>query len=306
MLKPRYFLLVALILFIALLTSGMEGKANFPREIVDDFGYKVIINKKPERIVSLSPANTEIIFAIGAGDKVVGVTEYCDFPPQVKKIDRIGGFTTPNIEAIVDKNPDLVVASYGNGEGNIKRLKELGITVLCLYPKSVGDILKDIKLVGEAIGFEKEAEDLVRDLERRINLIREKVSKIPEKKKPRVLYLVWYPELWTAGKGTFANDLIEMAGGKNIAFDVQGWKIISKEVVIDRDPEVIFCSGMGKNSVILKNKILKDPDLKKTSALISGRVYTITSDIVERPGPRVVDGLEKMEKSLSSFFKTVR
>lgn len=306
MLKPRYFLLVALILFIALLTGGIEGKANFPREIVDDFGYKVIINKKPERIVSLSPANTEIVFAIGAGDKVVGVTEYCDFPPQVKKIDRVGGFTTPNIEAIVDKNPDLVVASYGNGEGNIKRLKELGITVLCLYPKSVGDILKDIKLVGEATGFEKEAENLVRDLERRINLIREKVSKIPKKKKPRVLYLVWYPELWTAGKGTFANDLIEMAGGKNIAFDVQGWKIISKEVVIDRDPEVIFCSGMGKNSVILKNKILKDPDLKKTSALISGRVYTITSDIVERPGPRVVDGLEKMEKSLSSFFKTVR
>jgi len=101
MLKPRYFLLVALILFIALLTGGMEGKANFPREIVDDFGYKVIINKKPERIVSLSPANTEIVFAIGAGDKVVGVTEYCDFPPQVKKIDKVGGFTTPNIEAIL-------------------------------------------------------------------------------------------------------------------------------------------------------------------------------------------------------------
>jgi len=303
MLKPKYLFSVLLVLCAILLVGGIEGKASFPQRIVDDFGYKVIINKKPERIISLSPANTEILFAIGAGDKVVGVTNYCDFPPQVKKIDKVGGFTTPNIETIVNKNPDLVVASYGNGEENIKRLKELGITVLSLYPKSVEGILKDIKLVGEATGYRNEAIKLVKGLGRRIALIKDKTIKIPEGRRPRVLYLVWYPELWTAGKGTFANDLIEMAGGKNIASDIQGWKIISKEVVIDRDPEVIFCSGMGKNSVILMRKILKDADLQKTSAPQNNRVYPITSDIVERPGPRIVDGLEKMREYLSSFSR---
>lgn len=302
MLKPRYALLVLAVIFcVAVFVGGAKGKTNFPRQLIDDFGQEVTINKKPGRIISLSPANTEILFAIGAGDKVVGVTEYCDFPPQVKEIDKVGGFTTPNVEAILAKRPDLVVASYGNGEENIKRLKELGVAVLSLYPKSVQDILKDIKLVGEATGYEKEAAKLVEDLKRRINSIKEESSKIPEGKRPRVLYLVWYPELWTAGKGTFANDLVEMAGGKNIASDIQGWKIIGKEVVVDRDPEVIFCSGMGKNSAILKEKILKDPDLQKISALKNNRVYTISSDIVERPGPRIVDGLERMKEYLSSF-----
>lgn len=303
MLKLKYLFSALLVLCAVLLVGGAEGKASFPREVIDDFGQKVIITKRPERIISLSPANTEILFAIGAGDKVVGVTKYCDFPPRAKKIDKVGGFTTPNIEAILDKKPDLVVASYGNGEENIKRLQELGLTVLSLYPKSVEDILEDIKLVGEATGYEKEAAKLVEELRRKIDSVKKEGDKIPEEKRPRVLYLVWYPELWTAGKGTFANDLIEMAGGKNIASDIQGWKIISKEVVVDRDPEIVFCSGMGKNSAILKEKILKDADLQKISALKNNRVYTISSDIVERPGPRIVNGLEKMREYLSSFSR---
>ncbi len=114
---------------------------------------------------------------------------------------------------------------------------------------------------------------------------------------------MWYPELWTAGKGTFANDLIQIAGGKNIASDIQGWKIISKEVVIEKDPQIIFCSGMGENSFIIKEKILQDADLQKVSALQSGRVYTISSDIVERPGPRVVDGLEKISYYIQNWWE---
>ncbi|MCD6574920.1 ABC transporter substrate-binding protein [Candidatus Aerophobetes bacterium] len=303
MLKRKYLFLTLLVICGVLVVGGVKGRANFPEGVVDDFGYKVIINKEPERIVSLSPGNTEILFAIGAGDKLVGVTTYCNFPPEVKKIDRIGGFTTPNIEAILNKKPDLIIASYGNGEDNIKKLKELGIPVLSLYPRSVEDVLEDIKLVGKATGYENEAIKLVDTLEKKINLVKAEAKKIPEGKRPRVLYLVWYPELWAAGKGTFADDLIEIAGGRNIASDVQGWKIIGKEIVIDRDPDVIFCSGMGKNSIILKEKILQDTDLQRVSALKNGRVFTIPSDIVERPGPRIVEGLEKIKEYLSTFSR---
>ena len=303
MLKDRYLPLTVLAFCMVLLLGGVEGKANFPRQVIDDFGEKVIISKKPQRIISLSPANTEILFAIGAGDKVVGVTTYCDFPLEVKEIDKVGGFATPNVEAILAKKPDLVVASYGNREESVKRLRELGITVVAVYPKTLEDVLNDIKLVGEATGYEKEATKLLEKLKKRIDLIRKKGNKIPGEKRPRILYLVWYPELWTAGKGTFANDLIQIAGGKNIASDIQGWKIISKEVVIEKDPQITFCSGMGENSFIIKEKILQDADLQKVSALQSGRVYTISSDIVERPGPRVVDGLEKISYYIQNWWE---
>jgi len=301
MLKKR-LILVVVVIFLGIVigwfgrnywVSRKEKVAVSPPKIVDDFGYEVTIIKKPERIISLSPANTEILFAIGAGDKVVGVTEYCDFPPEVKEIDKVGGYTTPNIEAIVAKNPDLVVASYGNGEENIKRLKELGITVLTLYPKSLQDILKDIKLVGEATGFDDEAKKLVENLQRRINLIEEENKKIPEEKRPRILWLMWYPELWTAGKGTFFDQLVKLAGGENVAFDLKGWKIISKETVLARDPQIILCSQMGTGDVLLK-KIVEDPELSKIWAVKNGKVYEIDQNILERPGPRIVEALEKI------------
>ena len=304
MLKPWYLFLALFIICPGLLVNGVEGKADYPREIIDDFGRKVIISKRPEKIVSLGPANTEILFAIGAGGNLVGVTTHCDFPVQAKKIDKIGDYTTPNIEAIVDKKPDLIIACYGNKEESIQRLRELGLTVVALHPKSVEEILEDIQLVGDITGYEQEAASLVRTLKKRIEIVKGKSSEIPEGKRPRILYVVWYPELWIAGKGTFVNGLIEMAGGKNIAFDIEGWKIISKEVVIDRDPEIIFCSGMGENSAILREKILEDVDLKKVSATEHNRVYAITSDIVELPTSRIVDGLEKIYYYVNCYTKT--
>ncbi|MCD6406494.1 ABC transporter substrate-binding protein, partial [Candidatus Aerophobetes bacterium] len=284
--------------------SGISVKAEeFPERLVDDFGEVVRIDKKPERIISLSPANTEILFAIGAGDKVVGITSYCNYPPRVEKIDRIGGFTTPNIEAIVAKEPDLVIASYGNGEENIKKLRELGITVLSLRARSLEDVLKDILLVGKATGYTSQAEELAGNLKIRIEAVKKKAERIPDDKKPRILYLVWYPELWVAGKGTFADGLIKIAGGKNVASDLDGWKIMSKEAFIRKDPQIILCSGMGKNSFFLKEKICRDPDLKIVSALKDNQVFTIYSDIVERPGPRVVDGLEKISFYIQNWWQ---
>jgi len=303
MLKPWFFFLALVITCAGLLVSGGEGKAGYPQEIIDGLGRKVIISERPEKIVSLGPANTEILFAIGAGGNLVGVTTHCDFPSQAEKIDKIGDYTTPNIEAIVDKKPDLIVACYGNKEESVQRLRELGLAVVTLHPKSVEEILENIQLLGGITGYEQEAASLVKTLKKRIKIVKEKSSKIPEGEKPRILYVVWYPELWIAGKGTFANGLMEMAGGKNIAFDIEGWKIISKEVVIGRDPEIIFCSGMGESLTILREKILEDVDLKKVSAIEHNRVYAIASDIVELPSSRIVDGLEKIHYYVNYYAK---
>lgn len=302
MLKPKYLFSFLVVLCIGLLVAVGEVKAGFPERIIDDFDREVMINKKPGRVVSLSPTNTEILFAIGAGDKVVGVTKYCDFPPRVEKIDKVGGYSTPNIEAIVAKKPDLVVASYGNGEENIKRLKELGINVVALHPKSLRDVLKDIKLVGRATGSERKAIQLIQQLQERINQIKEKSARIPEEERPRVLWLMWYPELWTAGGGTFFHELVNLAGGKNIARNLKGWKMISKEVVLARDPQIIFCSRMGEKEGFL-HKVLEDPQLNQTEAVKGGWIYQLKQNIIERPGPRIVDGLEEISHYVQKWWE---
>ena len=272
--------------------------------ITDDWGKEVIIKKYPQRIVSLSPSNTEILFALGLRDKIIGVTDYCDYPPQAKKVDKIGSYSAPNIEKIVAKEPDLVLASFGNKEESITTLKKLGLIVVGLNPKNIEDILKDIQLVGKVTGREEEAKKIISSMKKRVEEVKSRNVKVSPQEKVKVLYLVWYPELWAAGKGTYPNELIRIAGGKNIVGDIEGWKIISKETVIARDPNVIICSGMGGKSADIREKIMKDTELQKINAVKDNRVYAIIdADIIELPGPRIVEGLEKIEECLHQYDK---
>lgn len=305
MVKPKFLFLLLLVLCAGFVAGEGKVSADFPREIMDDFGYKITINKKPERIVSLAPSNTEILFAIGVGDKVVGVTTYCDYPPQVKRIDTVGGYSTPNIEAIVAKNPDLVIAAYGNGKESIERLKQVGLEVIVTYPESLQGVLEDIELVGKATGYEEKAQRLAQDLQQRMNTVRKKGAIIPEEKRPTVLWIIWYPELWTAGVGTFFDELVRLAGGKNIAYDLEGWKIISEETVLARDPQIIFCSRMGEKRSLI-HKIAEDPQLSQTSAVENEWVCELNQDLVERPGPRIFVGLEKISSYIQEWWKQER
>ncbi len=275
--------------------------------IIDDTGKKVVIEKYPKKIISLSPSNTEILFALGLGDKVIGVTTYCDYPPQAKEIDKIGGYTTPNIEEIVAKEPDLVLAAHGNGEANILVLEKLGLTVIALNPKNIEDILKNIQLVGKATGKERKAQQIIADMRKRIEAVREKNAAIAQGKRMRILYLVWYPQLWTSGEETYPDELIKIAGGKNIAYGIKDWKQINKETVIERDPQIIICSGMGKIGISLKKNILDDPELKETTAVKTGCVYAINdSSILELAGPRIVEGLEKISEFIGESYDKIK
>ena len=302
MLKQKYFLVPLGILCAMLLTERAQGTVRFPRQFIDDSGYTVIIPKKPERIISLSPAITEILFAIGAGNEVVGVTTYCDFPPQATKLDKVGGFSTPSIEVIVNKKPDLIITSYGKGDEAIRKLRELGLGVMYLRSDSLKGILQNIGTIGKATGHEEEAEKLIQKLEYRIHLVKEKGSRIPEEEKPRILWLMWYPELWTAGARTFFDEFVHLAGADNVAHDLEGWKMISMEIVVARQPQIIFCSRMGKKQGFLE-KVMQDPHLEQTEAVKSGCVFELYQDVIERPGPRIVEGLEKISHYIEEWWR---
>ena len=269
-------------LFIALLTFGCIA---VPSEKEGGVG------KTPERIVSTAPSNTEILYALGLGDEVVGVTEYCNYPAEAKLKEKIGGFSTVNLEKVVALNPDLVLASGGVQEQTANKLKELGLNVVLLDPKSVEDIIEDIRLVGSITGREEVARELADNLEQRVKAVTDRTEMLPDDQKPRVLYVLWHDPLMSAGSATFADDLIRKAGGVNIA-NFSGYKAISLESAIEQNPQVIICSvGMSPTTL---EWVRNESKLKVTDALKNGRVYAIDSDIVSRAGPRIVEALEQI------------
>ncbi len=278
-------------------TSG-EG---FPVAIIDDLGYSIVITEKPERIISLAPSNTEILFALGLGDKVVGVTEYCNYPPEAKAKEKVGSYSTPNIERVIDLEPDLVLVAHGNPIGTVEALKGFNLTVVGLKSDNLDEILYDMRLVGEITGQSDNASVLVADMAQRIEVTEERMSELKGVEKPTVLHIIWHDPIWVAGKGTFEAELIRKSGGVNVA-PVEGYKAISLEKVIELNPEVIITpsgTGMGfAKTNYTYEYIIGEPRLRSVDAVSDNRVYVIDADIVCRAGPRIADALEEMAKMI--------
>lgn len=267
----------------------------------DDTGFAVK-ESYPERIVSLAPSNTEILFAIGAGKRVVGVTDYCNYPPEVlekkKKgeLESIGGYSTVDIEKVLALKPDLVVAAYGNGLETIETLRKFGLNVIALNPKSMEDVMKDIILIGRATGNYENATKLVEQMIKRVEAVEERVR---DKPKIRVAHILWNDPIWVSGRNTFISEIIEMAGGEN-AFTFNGWRTISLEDLISANPDVILVSsgtGMGgKGKSVIYEWVVSDERLKSIKAVKEGRVYVVDADIISRPSYRLVKALEVIAK----------
>lgn len=178
------------------------ARKGFPVTVIDDLGERTTLNEKPERIISLAPSNTKILFALGLGDNVVGVTEYCNYPPEAQEKEKIGSYTTPNIEKVVNLNPDLVLAAHGNPLGTVEALKRFNITVTGLKAGNLDEILYDIRLVGEMTCQSDNASVLVADMNTRIEVIEERMKDLKGEKKPTVLHIIWHDPIWVAGSGT--------------------------------------------------------------------------------------------------------
>ena len=285
--------LVLLSIILIFLAACTPAEPTPPGAVVDDLGRSVNIEKIPQRIVSLAPSNTEILFALGLGEKVVGVTEHCNYPPEALDKEKVGGFSTPDIEKIIALQPDLILAADIHKEEVIPALEEKGFTVFTLAPRNLDGILQDIRVVGQITGNGKEAFELVTQMESRIKTITDITRDLEER--PRVFYITWHDPLWSVGSGTHHQELIEKAGGVNIFQDITGYKTVNLETVIARDPEVIIaCTGHGEAESRPFEWAMEETRLGVTEARKNNRIYQIDANLVSRAGPRIVEALEQL------------
>jgi iron complex transport system substrate-binding protein len=293
---------VFLILSLALLLQGCGETAKpvsgpgFPMQITDDLGRQVTIKEAPQRIVSLAPAITESLFALELGDKVVGVTNYCNYPAEAKEKPKIGGFSTPSAELVVAARPDLVLATKIN-ESYVPQLENAGLTVVVIESLNLPQVLEDIKLIGQVTGASAAAGNLTADMQKRIDSITAKVSALPDEQKPAVYFEIWPDPLTTGGSKSFVNSLITMAGGKNIASDVeQDWVNLSPEMILARDPQVAIICHHGSSAQTVED-FKSRKGWEQVSAIKNNRIGLVSDEnTVVRTGPRVVQGFEFMAK----------
>jgi len=293
--RNSLFVLLSLALLISLSCgSPPRGETGSPIEITDQLGRTVEFDKIPQKIISLAPSNTEILFALGLADRVVAVTDYCNYPPEAEGKESIGGFSTPNIEKVVALSPDLILAASIHQTEVIPTLEAGGMTVFALAPKTLDEVLEAITLVGKITGTENEASKLVAEMQTKIKAVTDKTRNLTEAQKPRVFYVTWHDPLMTAGSGTLHDELIQKAGGTNVARDLTGYAGITLEAVIDANPEVIVAGvGMGTGADAPLQFAMNEQTLRNTDARLHNRVYAIDVDLAGRAGPRIVDALEQ-------------
>lgn len=254
------------------------------RPFQDEIGRWVMVTPRPERIVSLAPSVTETLFAIGIDERIVGVTSYCDYPPEAIRKEKVGDTMRPSIERIVALKPDLVIASTASQlEQFVRNLDQVGIPIYVSNPQNIEDVLASIERIGELTAARDRARELTDKLRSRIRSIEASLAGLA---KPRVFFVLGSQPLITAGGGSFINDMVARAGGESISSKEKAdYPQYSLETVIAQRPEVIFFQA-GEARL---------PDrLQQTPAARSGRVYHIDDNLLLRPGPRIVDGLEQM------------
>ncbi|MDD4751811.1 MAG: cobalamin-binding protein [Desulfitobacteriaceae bacterium] len=288
-------LLIVMGVLLALFIAGCGGQADNSKEehgqqFTDSSGREVMIEKAPENIISLSPATTEILFSLGLGEKIVGNTDYCDYPEEAKQVDKIGGFENPNLELIIEKEPDIVFTAAGLQEEITDKLEEVGIAVVCLDAETIEQVMDNIILTGTITGTDKKAGEIVRDMQERLDSVKAKVEGQPV---PNVFFEVWDDPLMTAGKGSFIDSLITLAGGKNIASDLnEEFANYSLEQLLLADPEYYLLNNHAHSPAEVKER----NGYQEMSAIKNNRVYSIEDDLVTLPGPRIIEGLEEIAK----------
>lgn len=268
---------------------------SFPMTITDDAGRAVTIKTAPKRVISLAPSNTEILYALDLGDMVVGVDSYSDYPPQARQKEQVGGYSTPSLEKVVALAPDLILATQIHSAAVVPALEQRGLTVVVLAPKQIEGVLDNIRLIGRITGHTTKAAEVATALGQRIERVTAKTQGAPRLR----VFFELSPELSTVGPGTFIDDLVAKAGGENIAADATtSWPRLSQEVVILRNPEVIVLGEMGSEAAMQPESVKARPAWQGVRAVKEDRVYRLNPDLIHRPGPRVIDGLEQMAKAI--------
>lgn len=314
MTKYRTFLLWTIFLLVFALAAGCAAKeeplkkeegegtksSKYPLEFTDGAGNVVVIAKKPERIISLAPSHTEILYGLGLGDKIVGVTQYCDYPKEALDKPKVGDSFTVNVEKLLELQPDMVIQYWGMDDSLEKQLEEAGIVLLTFAPQSIEQVKNTIMEIGVAADAEEGARRLVGGMEQKEKEIAAKIDGLPkDQPKPKVFYEIEYSSaLWTAGQGSFIDELIRLSGGENAASDAEGaYAQYSMEALIEKDPEIYITNTFNMNLAGAAD-IQKRPGFQNITAVQNNRIEILDGNILSRPSQRVVEALELMAKAI--------
>jgi len=279
---------------------GGQVLAEFNVTIPDDLGHKINLEEKPERIISLAPANTELLFALNLNKEIVGVTTFADYPQEAKAKEKIGTITEPNIEKIISLEPDLILANSVNKMESIERLRELGCKVVAFDARTVNDTISTIKVVGKLTGQEELAQKIVTDMFLQLAEIKSLVdNKLEECSRPKVFYEIWNQPLYTAGKNTFIDDIINIAGGINIGAEAKGaWPQYSLEKLLLENPDIYISSPHSAPHKVSVGSIKNRDNYGSLNAVKNDRIYIMNQDIINRASPRIITGLKKVVKAI--------
>ncbi len=275
-------------------TEQQTGGA-FPLTVTDATGAEITIEKEPQRIVSLVPNTTEIVFAIGLGEKVVGRSEWDNYPEEVLEIESIGDMNF-NVEKVISLNPDLVLGiasqAASTPEG-LQQLKDAGLTVVLVEEAaSLEQVYDNIALLGKITGAQDKAEEVIHDMKSRIAKVKEKTAQIEEKKS--VIFEI-DPEPYVAGKNTFMDEMLSIINAENLITE-EGWFKIDQESYIERNPDVILTTYGSFFEDDPVKMVTSRPGWQDVTAVKENQVYDVHNDLVTRPGPRLVEGVEEVAK----------
>lgn len=283
----------------ALLVATMAANRG-PAKITatDDRPRTITLSASPKRIVSLAPATTEYLYAAGLGDRVVGISDYCKFPPSVEGKRRVGSLTNPSLETIVALKPDLVVAAKLNPLEALDRIEALKIPVFGTDPKTLNAVLGCIARLARIGGTEKLAAEQLKPIRDRLARVKRQMAGLNPDHRPRVFYLLETDPIFTAGKGSIVDECIGLAGGLNLAADLpKPWGNFSMETLVARDPEVLIV--VGDDPVAAVRRVTEqEPKFQLLTAVKKNRIIAFTSDFLGNPTPRAVEGMEKLAKFL--------
>lgn len=284
--------MIAVLLALTVVLAGCNWlrtaeKNQGPLTLVDDFDREITLEGPAQRIISLVPSSTEILFALGVGERVVGATVFCNYPEEALAITRVGDFDGPNLELIISLEPDLVFAASLHKD-TVEALEQEGIAVLALDPQTIEETYGTIELTAKAVGAEKAGADLVADMQGRLAAVKAKVAGLSEQERPVVFYEVWYPDIMVAGAGTFLDEIITLAGGKNMAGDIPRWGNIQEEEVLARNPDIIVHGYLDDEQGDYASRV----GWEAIAAVANGRTHFVDPDITSRTGPRIAEAVE--------------
>jgi iron complex transport system substrate-binding protein len=278
-----------LCLFLLLFPQNTET-----RELLDKAGRMVSLPDNPRRIVALAPSVTEIVFVLGQERRLVGVSTHSDFPEHAKGLPRIGTYVRPDVERILALKPDLCLAvKDGNPKVLVERLETLGIPVYAVDPKNLSAIMEAVRGIGEVLGSAGKAEAVTDEMQQRIEAVAELAANA--RSRPRVFYQIGLSPMVSVGKGSFLHEMIELAGGINLAAGEELYPRFSSEEVVTLAPEVILVSAMRSEGFRAQEHWARFATIP---AVAGGRVYAVDSDLFDRPSPRLVLALEELARLL--------